>query len=234
MHASYRIASGIASLVGLVLVLLSKFEFAVLAFLFGTACILVGAIRKGATTRSSDSVDGMDGDSRALFVPIKRLVGEIEEIVTRHQDGALMRTIGEEARTEAIRIREQIAKALAIRSDLKRARRGASLANQEIGRLQTAIATADEGEKPGLESTLAARQIELEHYASVNESIEAIDRAVKQAEAGLSEIRARLAVGVTGELTASSSADDNLRESLSRMKALSISVDEAEQVLRGS
>jgi hypothetical protein len=216
-----------------VLGVIGQYALAVLALIAWVGILAFGAMKQTSTTRATDPTEEMDADSRALFVPIRRLSNEIEALVEKNGDTALMRTVGTEARDEARRIREQIAHALKIRGELKRALRGRSTAAQEAGDLEAKATEAlSDVEREALTSAAEARRLELSHYGTVEQALARIDGGVRQAEAALSEIRARLAVAASGEKAAQADQSDDLRETVSRLKALSLSVDEAEQMLR--
>lgn len=188
--------------------------------------------RRGAVQRANDPTESMDADSRSLFLPIRRLVDQIEEVATR-QDSVTGRVVGTEAMEEAKRIREQCAKALVARSELKKAGRGKGLAENEVSRLEEMEqSAATDSEKAALASAREARKLELTHYVEVEDAIKRIDGGIRQAEAALSEMKTRLAVAAGSE-KAELAGDDELRETIGRLKSLSVSYDEAEQTLRG-
>ncbi len=219
--------------IALVTAVIGQYAIAAIALIAWIGMLALTAMRQTAAVRADDPTEAMDAESRTLFVPIRRLTNEIEELIDRNRDSALMRTVGSEARDEARRIREQVAHALKVRGELKRALRGRSTASQDASELAAkAASAASETERAALESAAEARRLELGHYTTVEDALARIDGGVRQAEAALSEIRARLAVGASGERAAQADQSDDLRETVSRLKALSLSVDEAEQMLR--
>lgn len=223
----------VALIAAVVLGVLGQYPLAILALVAWVGILAFGAMRQSSTARATDPTEDMDADSRALFVPIRRLSNEIETLVDKNANTALMRTVGAEARTEAFRIREQIAHALVIRGELKKALRGRSTAAQEADDLEVKASQAmTDAEREALTGAAEARRLELSHYGTVEQALARIDGGVRQAEAALSEIRARLAVAASGEKAAQADQTDDLRETVSRLKALSLSVDEAEQMLR--
>jgi hypothetical protein len=224
----------VALMLGIGLFLLGQPILGAIAFIVWVSILALGSLRKTAELRAEDVADMLDPESRTLFAPVRRLTAEIEEIVSRNRDSAAIRTVGGEAETEARRIRDQIAHALTIRGELKRALRGQSLAERETNELGDRLkaATSDE-ERAALENAVAARQLELQHYLTVQSTLVKIDGGVEQAKAALSEMRARLSVGASGERAAEAVDSDDLRDTIGRMKALSVSFDEAEELLRG-
>ena len=223
----------VALVAAVVLGVIGQYALAVLALVAWVGILAFGAMKQTSTMRATDPTEDMDADSRALFAPIRRLSNEIEAMVEKNRDAALMRTVGAEAGEEARRIREQIAHALKIRGELKRALRGRSTAALEADELEAkSTAATTDVECDALASAAEARRLELSHYGTVEQALARIDGGVRQAEAALSEIRARLAVAASGEKAAQAEQSDDLRETIGRLKALSLSVDEAEQMLR--
>lgn len=223
----------IALVVALVLLLLGKVAFAAIAMLVWVGGLAMGTMRQTATVHEEDPTLKMDPDSRSLYSPVRRLANEIRDLVEKKQESTLLQTIGQEAVSEANRVRVQVAEALQVRSELKKASRGRSLAVADLEKLQHQVAEATtEAEKRSLLSAIQARELEIGHYQRVDETIGRIDSGVRQAEAALSEMKARLAVGAGGEAAARSSSVDDLRDTMSRLKALTLSVDEVEDVLR--
>jgi hypothetical protein len=205
------------------LILLILIAFGMVAF--------VAMARRGAVERGNDPTEAMDADSRSLYSPVRRLTEEIEELAGK-QDSVTARVVGTEAAQEAKRIREQCARALIARTSLVRASRGEAMANLEIQKLDSQVAAAtNESEKAALQGAKEARQMELAHYTRAREALERIDGGVRQAVAVLSEMKTRLAVG-SGSEKLEAAGEDDLRETIGRLKTLSVSYDEAEQALR--
>ena len=224
----------VALIAAILLAVVGQFALAAIALFAWIGILVFATIKQTATVRSEDVTQTMDPDSRTLFVPIRRLTSEIEDLVERNKNTALMRTVGKEALEEAGRIREQAAHALQIRGELRRALRSRSTAAHEVESLTAQAAAAlTDAEREALTGAAEARRLEMSQYETVEQALARIDGGVRQAEAALSEIRARLAVGATGEKTAEATESTDLRETVARLKALSLSVDEAEQVLKG-
>ncbi len=206
--------------------------FVLLAALLVAAFFVFRTIQRTAQQHQEDVREDMDAESRSLYAPIRRLTEEIEQLVSRHTDSAIMKVVGGEAVDEAKRIRDQVAKALAVRDDLKRAMREKNLATRDIASLAAQVEAADEVTKPALEGALEARRMELGHYSVVEQTISKIDSGVTQAQAALAEMKARLSVKASGEKALAATEDDDLRETIGRMRSLSISYDEAEELLQ--
>lgn len=194
--------------------------------------LAVEAMKAAGRRRLEDPTESMDPESRTLFGPIRRLAQQIEEEVASNQQSTSVKVVGAEAVEEARRIRQQSASALQIRGELKKALRTKSLTERDAKELEEkAIGAATEEEREALEAALAARKLELQHYTTVESAIARIDGGIRQAEAALSEMRARLAVSATQD-KAELAQGDELRETVGRLKSLSLSYEEAEQMLR--
>lgn len=201
-----------------------------LALVFWIGVLAISSIKQTAVSRSSDVSEELDPDSKILFSPVKRTAAEIESLAAQKTWGALT-FVAQEAGTESKRIRDEVARALLSRRDLKRALRDRSLAMREIEKLQEQIAVSlSEEEKDSLELALEARKIELTHYDKAQKALEQIDVYVREAEAALAELKARLTAGLSVD-----AADDSeeLRETLGRLKSIGASFDEAEAFLKG-
>jgi hypothetical protein len=179
-----------------------------------------------------DPTEELRPESRSLLRPLKRLREEMHEIVERHPENAAARVLGQEALEEAGRIVRQCARSLKAREELRRLVGGRYEAEKDAASLEErAGATTATEERLALLSALEARRAELEQYDALDVAVAKIDGLLRQAEAALSEMRARLAVAVSGE-SAEVRPDQELRESLGRLKALSVSADEVEEFLR--
>lgn len=218
----------------IVLFALSNYALGAVSLTIWIFTLVLKTMRETAGRVQADPREEMDAESRSLFAPIRRLTNEIEEVVENHPDSMVMKVVGKEALIEAQRIHDQVAKALAIRDDLKRSLRERNMSKAETEKL---LAKAEAEEDPTVKVTLLsaveARRMELSHYTVVEETIAKIDSSVNQAQAALSEMKARLSTKASGEKALSATDDSELRDTISRMKSLSISYDEAENLLQG-
>jgi hypothetical protein len=220
-------------LAAIVFMVVGNFALGGLALSLWVALLVLKTMRETASRVQTDPREEMDAESRSLFSPIRRLMNEIEEVVERNSDSTVMSVVGKEALAEATRIHDQVAKALAVRDDLKRSLRERNMSRAEADKL---LAKAEAEEDPTVKATLLsaveARRLELSHYTVVETTIAKIDSSVHQAEAALSEMKARLSTKASGEKAMNATDDTELRDAISRMKSLSISYDEAEQLLK--
>jgi hypothetical protein len=216
------------------LVMGGQYLIAAIAGIVWVGAIAMITMRKTAIDRISDPRENMQPESRSLFAPIHRMTNDIEEIVHSKSASPIMKIVGGDAIAEAGRIREQVAKALAVRDELKRTLRERGLADSQIADFKAkADAAASPEEKSSLLSALEAKNLEVEHYAEVDKAIAQIDSGIARANAALAEMKARLSVKASTEKAAAlEDSSDALRDAMSRMKDLSVSYDEAEQLLK--
>jgi hypothetical protein len=221
-------------LAGAVFLVIGFYPAGILSLVLWVALLVLSTMRETAARVQADPREEMDAESRSLFSPIRRLMNEIEETVERNSDSTVMKVVGTEAVGEARRIHDQVAKALAVRDDLRRALRERNMSRAESEKLLAkAEAETDPSVKATLLSAVEARKMELSHYEVVENTIAKIDSSVNQAQAALSEMKARLATKASSEKAQSATDDTELRETIGRLKSLSISYDEAENLLQG-
>ncbi len=191
---------------------------------FATSGVLSRANNKGQVPLSAD---GLSVDSIALFKPIQRLGREIEEVV--NSDGSLA-AIRSMAQSEVRRIEEQVLKALNNRDHLRSSVRDQSTAESDLERLEKLLAgELSPSERSSYESSLAARKTELHHYDKARQAMSSIEDSVRQAQAALSELKAKLTAAKLEPATGA--ADNDLRETLGQLQSFSVTVDEVKNLL---
>jgi len=213
--------------------MMTMVQLFLLFFIIAFAVVAFLTVRRTQRNRPAVEREDLDAESRTLLRPLAKLQADLAELVAQNKESATVSVVGKEALEEVGRIMEQATASLKIRSDLRRSLRGEYDAKKEIESLEAKLATATNApERESLQSALDARQAELTHYDTIRQATAQIDGGLRQAEAALAEMKARMAGSVGTEKLQSTSGDD-LRESISRMKALSLSYDEAEELLRG-
>lgn len=191
------------------------------------------AARHAQDSRGADQSDTLSNEGRTLLRPVKGLADEIATLIDTNKDSQTIRIMGGEALEESKGLLGQVVRSLQTRDELKRTLRGRYEAEKEIGDARMRLEFANGPEKESLDTAIAARTQELAHYGEIERHIKRIELSVNQAEAALAEMKARLAATASGEKEALGSGDD-LRETIGRLKSLSASYDEAEQVIRGT
>ncbi len=171
-------------------------------------------------------------ESRLYLRPLEGLRDELREIVRDNQDMPSVKIVGQEAVDQADQIVEHARKLIALREQLKRTLRGRSEAEVAIRQLEKKQeAAVTDGERASIQTAIDAHASEVAHYGEVEEAIRKIDAKVTQAQASLSELKARIAVGAAGART-DGVDQEALNDMVIRLKSLTASFDEAESLLR--
>jgi hypothetical protein len=211
---------------------LANYAVVAVALIVGIASIGFLSARHVQAERGSDPAESLSQESRGLIRPVQRLQGEIEAIVNGSAESPTLVVIGREAIDEAGRLVRQVARSLQIRDELKRSLRGRYEAEKEIGQSRMRMEFASEEERKSLQSAIDARTQELAHYVEIEAHVRQIEAGVNQAEAMLAEMKAKLSMSLSQDRAALGNSED-LRESLGRMRSLSDSYTEAEQLVSG-
>jgi hypothetical protein len=162
-----------------------------------------------------------DSEAISLFAPIKKTFREIEASPIR--SGSLR----EESIRSAGRTVCQVAEALATRSDLQRALRRKSEIELARDRLLAKAGEAEnssDAERDGVRSALTAYELDLSQLASLESRVRQIDAGIAPVRAEMSGLLTRLTMDVQQV------EDETLRESLSRLQALSKTFDEVREM----
>lgn len=220
------------SLVSLALVVLGaafgRIEVSILGligFVGATAWIAMKASQGGSGEISLDSISN---ENRVLIAPLRRLHNEMAQIIGRNKDNAAVKVIGEEAFSESRRILEQAVRVLSLRDELTNARKGKQDAQKELASAESSLNSAEtDAEKEGLKAAVEARKREIAHYGEADRALDKIEIVLRQSEAALSELKARLAVASAKDVAIEESSA-RMAETVGRLKALSKSFDEAE------
>lgn len=175
--------------------------------------------------------DDLNPEARTLLRPVRKLHEDIVEIVDKNKDSSAVKIIGGQAVEESKKILEHCANILKIRSQVKKVMQGEYEAKKAIQGLEEQLqsATSDQ-ERQSLTAALAARNLEMQHYREQEQVLTQVETNLKQAEAALSEMKARLSVAATAAMD--TSKDQELDETILRLQSLSSSFDEAEDLLR--
>lgn len=194
--------------------------------------IFVWGLKAMSTTQANvdDSIDHLSPESRILIRPLKRIYSEMQE-ATKGKAESISPYLAEQALAESKRLLDQSVAALLLRDKLVREGRGRYEANKSVDDLQARLdSSTTEDEKASLKSALDARHQEIAHYDSLQPGIAKIESSVKQAEAAMAEMRARMISSSSSGLAEQGS--DPLRDAVGRMQALSSSLTEAQEMLR--
>jgi len=182
--------------------------------------------------RLESGLDVLAPPDRAQLAPIRRLRQEIEALVDGHKRSASIAVIGPEAVHEAKQVHEQCVRLLSLRREMRRALADSGAVAGEITSLERRLADSkSEGERTALQSALDARRLEATHFVKMEDVLATVEGDLVQAQAALSEIKARLSVAAAEERVGEAAGED-LREALGRVRALSKGFEEAEAFLK--
>ncbi len=189
-----------------------------------------GAIRSSAHSDMPHPSE-LSGEAATLLHPLTKLRDELAEIVRQNGDLPEVKVIGEQAFQEAQTIVAGAVKMLSVRASLKKTLRGRGEAKVGSERLEQKLAEAQsDEERAALQSAIAARREEADQYGAVEQAIGKIDGKLREAEAALAELKARLATGAAQARTAGAGAED-LSEMVSRLRSLGDSFTEVESMI---
>ncbi|MFQ3587248.1 MAG: hypothetical protein SNJ74_03165 [Fimbriimonadaceae bacterium] len=210
-----------------------------LTFLVFTVVLLLGvmlafafSIKVARKAREADPLEAVHSENRARIAPIRNLMADIRALVDEHGRDPTIGVIGREAIADSKRVFEQCVRMLSARDSLLRASGSRVETDREIARLESLLASSSSVERPSLEIALAARREERRHHERAGDAIVRIDAQMRQAEAVLSELKTRLSLAVS-TAAAPELEQESLAETLSRLKSLGDSLDEAVQVFQG-
>jgi hypothetical protein len=210
---------------------MSQVPIMVLGLLGAVATMVWFGMSSAKQRRLSDDYDQLPPDQKILIRPIYKLHQELQATAQKATD-ATSKIIAEEAALESGSILTQSLKLVEARVQIRKGLHSRSSATSDLTELRGKLTDAtDEGERQALQAAIDAREKEASHYGSMDASIEKIDATLRQAEASLAEIKARLALASAAP--EDTGAHTELEETLTRLRSLSVSFDEAEELLKG-
>ena len=223
------IGIAIGAIVAIIGLLINSVPLVILGVLVAIAVLAVQSLSKARIAHQDDQYDQLSAESRILVRPLKKIFQEMEQAAEGKSE-SISPYIAQEALSESGQLLKQSIAALLLRDRLVRESRGQYDASKSLDDLQSRLTTAtSDDEKASLQSALDARKQELGHYDQLKQGISKIENSVKQAEAAMAEMRARLVSSASQGVAAQGS--DPLREAVGRMQALSASLTEAQQML---
>jgi hypothetical protein len=202
------------------------------------ALVWVGAmawigIRGTQLSQAASPLDQVSNENRARLAPIRRLYDQMRELIEKNESQPAVKIIGAEALAEAEHVLRQSVQLLQLRKQLVSAAGAQGAAERDLSDLQLKLETAaSEEERESYRQAIAARSAETHERRRASESIERVDAFLRRAEAALSEMHSRIAVAAAGAETADQ-AGDELGETILRLRDLTKSFDEAEELVRG-
>lgn len=224
------IGVGIGLVTALVGGLLGNIPLVLLGIVVAFAVVAIGSLRATRAAHVDDSYEDLSPESRILIRPLKKIYNEMSDAAASKSE-TISPYLAQEALAESGQLLKQSMAALSLRDRLMRESRSRYDAEKSVDDLQSRLSTAQsEDEKTSLKSALDARTQEIGHYDQLKKGIAKIETSVKQAEAAMAEMRARLVSSGSADVAAQGS--DPLREAVGRMQALSASLTEAQEMLQ--
>lgn len=201
--------------------------------LVAAVAIVAFASMRGAQAALGDPIlEDLHPSDQARLSPLRRHRNAIRDLVEAKRSEPAIAVVGAEALGEADHILVQAVKMLQLRRELLRSVAGRTEAGNDLADLDRSIAeAASEAEREALRSAQEARRLELAHYDRAEEAKERIETSLRQAEAALGELKARLTTAAAGSSDVGET--DDLRATVGRLKTLGTSLDEAEAWLKG-
>lgn len=228
----HPLALGLAGFTGLMFVLreLPLVALGAVAWLgvvafFGMRQAQAGAAEAGFSEQA-------DADARILVRPLQKLHEELKQIAKENSDLAAVKVVGEEAVREAGLIVAHAQKLADLRRQIKKSLVGLSEAEVQLARMEARRASVDTvAEAESIDKAIAAYRAQTAQSGQLEESVKKIDGKIAEAQASLSEIKARLMVGAADARTRGGETQE-LGEVVERLKTLGASFTEAEALLQ--
>ena len=183
--------------------------------------------RRDGRERAEDPRETLNPESLSIYHRIRRLANEVSAFSERPTLPEGLRGIANEAAGESKRILGQLRENLRIRQELKRLALSGGLVERDIANLTSSLdAATSDTERSSFQRALDAKKMEQGHYGELRSVIEHIDANIRNAEASLSELKGRIAAAM-GASAVDNANQEDLRDAIGRMRALSLTVEEA-------
>jgi len=198
----------------------------------GIAVIAYGAMKRDGPPASDSAGDEFNPKYRVYLAPLRKLHADIEALVEEHKDSTTIRVIGTEALEESGAVLQQAVKLVVSAEDIRHAMQGKTAAESDILDLQNRVLTAaSDEERDTLQRSIDARKLEVERYSALDRRLSEIQAHLRQAEAALAEVKSRLVL-VASSPEPVEGDDQELRDRLGRLHALSDSLGESDALLQ--
>jgi hypothetical protein len=196
----------------------------VLLVLLAVVALLVISMRR---PQPAAAAEDLAPEERSIQRRLARRQREIDEAARTLGKGA-MAPIATQASESSREIVATLAAALSQRQTVRRALLSKSMFERDVQALRDRLANATtDGERQVLQSAITAKSMELDHYDALAQSLSRMDAIIAEAEASLTETRARL-MAVSTAAAGSELDVDGLRANLNHLGALRASVDEVQ------
>jgi hypothetical protein len=190
----------------------------------------LGAVAIESIKASSKQRGGDQAQGQAVLRPVQRLHREIERLVTENPDNPTVRVIGSDALKESSELVKRATSLDILIKETRFADDAVANAKEDLASLQERLAASDnERQRESFLLAIQARENEIAHYARIKETIVGAQARLQEAEAALTAIKGQLAAAVAGGAT-DDLAEDGLDGMVGRLKSLSSSLEEVEQM----
>lgn len=221
---------GIAIAVGAVL--LKSIPLVLIGATIWVGAVAVAVIKSGGSdSQRAPHPSELDAETRMALKPILALRDQLAALSSSSGGSADVSVIAKEAVAEANLLIDHAQKLAERRVALRRSLRERAEAELALSKLEQSLAAATtDGERSSIQAAIAARHEEIGHYADAERAVEQINSKLREAEASLSELKAKVSAA-----TAARSGDldhEEVGDLITRLKSLSRSFDEAEELLQ--
>lgn len=191
----------------------------------------IGGVATSSIKQSSDRHTGIRSrHGRYLLQPIQKLHDDVRKLVEENKDNATVRVIGQEALAESGELLKRATAIAELLHDSRSATTSLTNARQELAEVQKKMeASTDEAQRQTYQLAIDARQSEVDQYEKLLRSIDTAKGRLMDAEVAMTAIKAQLAASVLGGST-DGLTDEDLSGMVGRLKSLSSSLDEVEEM----
>lgn len=230
MNEKLRYAPALACIaLAILFALLQQGLLMALFLVLGLVVLAFSTLKNKREMQAQDALDGLSNESRVKLKPLLKLRERIEDQVNAREPTLAAKVIGPEALAEANSLVEHARRLLTVQDSSREWIQRSHEARNSLTSLEKQVESATtDAERTMLESAVTAKKAEIEQYGRMEALLVNIDAKLKQAEASLSEMQARL---VSGALLEGGDSKDELDQIVNRMKTLSTSFQQAEDDL---
>lgn len=211
---------------------------AIIEWISGLVVILIGVafffgMRRTPARQSVTSIlDRVSNNNRVRIMVAKRIYDDIRTIVEHNASNPAIKVIGTETLQEADLILDQCVKMLGQRDAIVKSGLLDQRVEQTPEKLRAeAESAASDAEKASLESAASAYEMRSGQAEMAKKALDRIDAGIEEAEAALGLMKSKLNAAALGTED-QAHYDEEFRESIMRLRSLSTSLAEAQELER--
>ncbi|MBS1709992.1 MAG: hypothetical protein JSS65_14860 [Armatimonadetes bacterium] len=171
----------------------------------------------------------LPADVRHQTAKLRRLREDMERTIKGHRDIPEVQVVGKEALEASADLIRKITYLATQRESLRRAHQHASISETEEAQLELKLAQSTSiAERESIERTLANYRRAKDHLEDADNQLGDFQQQVLEAEATLSELHSRIA---TMTAMGARVSEDELRDTLGRLRSLNTTMDEVQATL---